>query len=217
MIEEFGNTAPYEQQQLSTNHIFEVFLNFVAVTDSRMSERQAVYVGQQQPLQDVLGPQVFGGFLTDEMAFVCKAQQIRDVGQREGQVSTLRIHTSRSADHVPGTMQLCFEDRPEVSVTWPEDVGPLTSRGDEAWDDANYCRLKSRQGRQGFGGRVQLERRSGTKGIDRAGGATQVEFGDGNNRDTLLPLILHTPVGYQPTNPPGRRIMQTRGSEVLRA
>lgn len=92
--EEFGNTAPREQKQTSTNHILEVFLTFVSVTDSRMSERQAVYVRQQQPLRDVLGPQVFARFPTDEMAFVYKAQQIRDVGQTAAQVSTLPTHTS---------------------------------------------------------------------------------------------------------------------------
>ena len=33
---------------------------------------------------------------------------------------------------MPGITQLCLEDRSEVSVTWPEDVGMLTSQGDEA-------------------------------------------------------------------------------------
>lgn len=92
--EESGNTAPREQQQASTNHVLEVFLTFVSITDSRMSERLAVYVRQQQPLRDVLGHKVFGRFLTDEMAFVYKAQRIRDVGQTAAQVSRLPTHTS---------------------------------------------------------------------------------------------------------------------------
>ena len=92
--EEYGSTAPHEQRQASQNHVLEVFLTFVSVTDSRMSERQAVYVRQQQSLRDILGPQVFGRFLTDKMAFVYKAQRIRDVGQTAAQVSTLPTHTS---------------------------------------------------------------------------------------------------------------------------
>lgn len=98
--EELSDMAPVEQQQASTNHLLEVFLTFVSVTDSRMSERQAVYVRQQQPLRDVLGPQIFGRFLTDEMAFVHKAQQIRDVGQTAAQVSTLPTHTCTSGELV---------------------------------------------------------------------------------------------------------------------
>jgi predicted nuclease with TOPRIM domain len=84
-----------EQQQDTTNHILEVFLTFVSVTDSRMNKRQAVYIRQQQSLRDVLGPHVLGRFPTDAMAFVYKAQQIRDVGQTAAQVSTLPTHTSR--------------------------------------------------------------------------------------------------------------------------
>jgi len=96
--EEFGNgnTAPRGQQQASTNHVLEVFLTFVSVTDSRTNGRQAVYIRQQQPLRDALGSRVFGRFLTDEMAFVYKAQQIHDVSQTAAQVSTLPTHTSSS-------------------------------------------------------------------------------------------------------------------------
>lgn len=82
-----------ESQQESTNHVLEVFLTFVSTTDSRMNKRQAVYVRQQQSLRDVLGPQVFELFPTDAMAFVYKAQQIRDVGQTAAEVSTLPTHT----------------------------------------------------------------------------------------------------------------------------
>lgn len=92
--EEISDMAPREKQQASTNHVLEVFLTFVSTTDSRMSERQAVYVRQQQPLRDILGHQVFGRFMTDEMAFVYKAQQIRDVGQTAAHVSTPPTHTS---------------------------------------------------------------------------------------------------------------------------
>lgn len=101
--EESGDPVPSEQQpgiqrqrlhkQDTTNQVLEVFLTFVSVTDSRMSKRQAVYVRQQQPLRDVLGPKVFGQFRTVAMAFVYKAQQIRDVGQTAAQVSTLPTHT----------------------------------------------------------------------------------------------------------------------------
>jgi hypothetical protein len=84
-----------EQHQDTTDHIIEVFLTFVSVTDSRMNKRQAVYVRQQQSLRDVLGSHVFGRFPMDAMAFVYKAQQIRDVGQTAAQVSTLPTHNSR--------------------------------------------------------------------------------------------------------------------------
>lgn len=83
--------------------MLEVFLTLVSVTDSRMNERQAIYV--RQPLQLVLGPHVFGRFPTDAMAFVYKAQQIRDVGKTAAEVSTLPTHpplADESADHVPG-------------------------------------------------------------------------------------------------------------------
>jgi hypothetical protein len=94
--EEYGPSeqivAASKQQQDTTNHVLEVFLTFVSVTDSRMNERRAVYVRQQQSLRHVLGPQVFGRFLTDAMAFVYKAQQIRDVGQTAVEVSTLPTH-----------------------------------------------------------------------------------------------------------------------------
>ena len=86
--------ATSDQQQDTTNPILEVFLTFVSVTDSRMNKRQTVYVRQQQPLGDVLGAQVFELFPTDAMAFVYKAQQIRDAGQTAAQVSTLPTHTS---------------------------------------------------------------------------------------------------------------------------
>jgi predicted nuclease with TOPRIM domain len=87
-------TVTSDQQSDTTNHILEVFLTFVSVTDSRMNKRQAVYVRQQQSLRDVLGPHVFGRFPMDAMAFVHKAQQIRNVGQTAAQVSTLPTHTS---------------------------------------------------------------------------------------------------------------------------
>lgn len=74
--EEAGDTRQSEQQQDTTDRVLEVFLTFVSVTDSRMNERQTVYIRQQQPLRDVLGARVFGRFLTDAMAFVYKAQQI---------------------------------------------------------------------------------------------------------------------------------------------
>lgn len=83
-----------DQQQDTTNHVLEVFLTFVSVTDSRMNKRQAVYIRQQQSLRDVLGSHVFGRFPMDAMAFVYKAQQIRNVGQTAAQVSTLPTHTS---------------------------------------------------------------------------------------------------------------------------
>jgi len=96
--EEYGPSeqivATSQQQQDTTNHVLEVFLTFVSVTDSRMNERQAVYIRQQQSLRHVLGPQVFGRFLTDAMTFVYKAQQIRDVGQTAAEVSVLPTHTS---------------------------------------------------------------------------------------------------------------------------
>lgn len=92
--EEIGYETKREQQQASTNHVLEVFLTFVSVTDSRIDERQTVYVRQQQSLRDVLGPQVFKLFPTDAMALVYKAQQIRDVGQTAAQVSTLPTHAS---------------------------------------------------------------------------------------------------------------------------
>ena len=96
--EEYGPSeqivAASEQQHDTTNHVLEVFLTFVSVTDSRMNERRAVYIRQQQSLRDVLGGQVFGRFLTDAMTFVYKAQQIRDVGQTAAEVSVLPTHTS---------------------------------------------------------------------------------------------------------------------------
>jgi hypothetical protein len=88
------SVAASEQQHDTTNHVLEVFLTFVWVTDSRMNERQAVYIRQQQSLRNVLGHQVFGRFLTDARAFVYKAQRIRDVGQTAAEVSTLPTHTS---------------------------------------------------------------------------------------------------------------------------
>lgn len=91
--EETGCMETRESQQESTNHVLEVFLTFVSTTDSRMNKREAVYVRQQQSLRDVLGPQVFELFPTDAMAFVYKAQQIRDVGQTAAEVSTLPTHT----------------------------------------------------------------------------------------------------------------------------
>jgi hypothetical protein len=129
-----NTVATSGQQQDTTNHILEVFLTFVSVTDSRMNKRRAVYVRQQQSLRDVLGPHVFGRFPVDAMAFVYKAQHFSNVGQTAAQVSTLPTHTpaDESADHVPGIMQLCLEDKSEMSVTWLEDVGLLTSRADEA-------------------------------------------------------------------------------------
>ena len=94
--EEYGPSeqivAASEQQRDTTNHVLEVFLTFVSVTDSRMNERQAVYIRQHQSLRHILGRQVFGRFLTDAMAFVYKAQRIRDVGQTAAEVSTLPAH-----------------------------------------------------------------------------------------------------------------------------
>lgn len=118
--EGFGNTAPREQQQASTNHVLEVFLTFVSVTDSRTNERQAVYVRQQQSLRDVLGAQMFGRFATDAMAFVYKAQRIRDVGQTAAQVSRLPTHAIQQTSqltHVPEMMQLCLKT--DRKCLWP--------------------------------------------------------------------------------------------------
>lgn len=110
--EEYGPSeqivAASEQQYDMTNHVLEVFLTFVSITNSRTNERQAVYIRQQQSLRDVLGPQVFGRFLTDAMAFVHKAQRIRDVGQTAAKVSTLPTHAHA---HLQRTSQLtmCLE------------------------------------------------------------------------------------------------------------
>ena len=103
--EKVNSTAPSNQHRELTNYVLEVFLTFVWISDSRMNERRAIYVRQQQPLRDVLGPQVFGRFSINAMAFVYKAQQIRDVGQTAAEVSTLPTHpplADESADHVPG-------------------------------------------------------------------------------------------------------------------
>ena len=92
--EEAGDTMPSVQQQDTTNRVLEVFLTFVSVTDSRMNERQTVYIRQQQPLRDVLGARVLGRFLTDAMAFVYKAQQICNLGQTAAEVSALPTNIS---------------------------------------------------------------------------------------------------------------------------
>jgi hypothetical protein len=90
--EELGDVAPSGEHHESVNHVLEVFLTFVSATDSRMNERQAVYVRQQQSLRDVIGPQVFGRFSTDAMGFVYKAEQVHNVGQTAAEVSTLPTH-----------------------------------------------------------------------------------------------------------------------------
>ena len=94
--EELGDVAPREPHQEPTNHVLEVFFTFVSVTDSRMNDRRTVYVRQQQPLSDAIGPQVFERFSTDAMAFVYKARRVHNVGQTAAQVSTKHTADARS-------------------------------------------------------------------------------------------------------------------------
>jgi hypothetical protein len=100
--EEFGNAVSSEHRQETTNHVLEVFLTFVSVTDSRMTDRQTVYVRQQQSLREVIGPQVFGRFSTDAITLVYKAEQIHDVGQTAVEVSTMPTRFRRTCQLTTG-------------------------------------------------------------------------------------------------------------------
>lgn len=96
-VESASDEETGTQQQELPNHVIEVFLTFVSVTDSRINERRAVYLRQQHSLRRVLGPQVLGRFPTDAMAFVYKAQQVCDVGQTAAEVSTLPTHFQQTS------------------------------------------------------------------------------------------------------------------------